>query len=187
MTRVEDSKLHGLVGSNILDELCPDEMEWRPRSRAELVLNDPLTKGLRDDWPSILRMKLSLDELSILVCCLGSDAVHHAVGEGHLMSNPSQELRFLLAKLSSKPECGIASHVPIALEVVARQDSEGSDPCAVSASKCFDDVSKDTPGVGSLVFSIVIDVWVARLKRSQSGVQVVTAFGYGERHDSNFR
>ena len=87
MAAVQETHFHDFIRRDVGSELCADSFPLRA-AVAEPVFNDPLTKGLGDNGPSIINAEIFGDGRDV---CRGggrSDSVDHAVGKGDAVGDP---------------------------------------------------------------------------------------------------
>ena len=118
-----------------------------------------------------------------LVGRLGRDAVDHAVGEADVAGHPVGQLR--IAQPGERRERALA-HVAVALDVVAGQDREGGQAPVAAASQRLGHDPEDGAGHGARA-QVGRHGRIAGVEFAGDGVQVVAAFGDGERDDAGGR
>ena len=175
---VEQAQLHQLVGFHVGDDLHPGVLEWRPPGR-EGILEHPLRKRLAQHRPPVLDAEPPAEGSPVLLGGLRRDPVHHAVGEADVFGHPLGQLR--VAQPGEGGERALA-HVPVALDVVAGQDAEGGDAPITAAGQGLGDQPEDglRHGPGP---QVGLDQGIGDAERPGDRVEVVAAFGDGERHD----
>lgn len=169
---------------HILDHLDPNLLEGRT-AVGELILDDPLREGLRDDGPRVHNAKLLCQCRFVGLRRLRGDAIDHGVREGAFLGNPLRDLR--VAQAGKRLE-HVAGDGSVLLHVVAGHDGEGLEALLVAAGQAR---VEETEGRarGLLVgrVQVELDVRVLTLQLVGVLIVVVTALGDGEGHNLRVR
>lgn len=169
---------------HILDHLDPNLLEGRT-AVGELILDDPLREGLRDDGPRVHNAKLLCQCRFVGLRRLRGDAIDHGVREGAFLGNPLRDLR--VAQAGKRLE-HVAGDGSVLLHVVAGHDGEGLETLLVAAGQAR---VEETEGRarGLLVgrVQVELDVRVLTLQLVGVLIVVVTALGDGEGHNLRVR
>ena len=115
MGRVQQAELHILISGNIVRKLHAHGFPVRAPGN-EIILNHPLDEILRIDGGGVFHAALRVQSLDVVRRDGGRDAVHHAVGECHVLLHPLRQPGILGLDKGSERFPG---RVSIVLEVVA--------------------------------------------------------------------
>ena len=183
MTGVEQPQLHQLVGLHVGNDLHAGVFEGQRQAVGEVLLEHPLRERLAEHGPLIVDAEPAAELGAIGFGCLGRDPVDHAVGEPDVAGHPVGQLA--IAQAGERGERALAD-VAVALDVVAGQDAEGGDAPLAAASQRFGHEPENGTRYGSGA-QVGRDRLVRRIEFTGDGVEVVAAFGDGERHDPGRR
>ncbi|TKW53675.1 hypothetical protein CTA1_5501 [Colletotrichum tanaceti] len=161
-----------------LDDLDADLFKGRA-AVGELVLDDPLHKGLGDDGPGVLDAEGVGQRRDVLGRGARGDAVDHGVGEGALVGDPAGDGR--VAEAGEGLE-HVARDGAVLLHVVAGHDGEGPQPAGVAPGHGGVEEAKGAEGLVR-VLEVVADVRVVGLQLVGVLVVVVAALGDGQGDD----
>lgn len=183
---VEETQLVALKLLNIRDawhHLSADLLKSGATIR-ELVLDDPLLEGLRDDGPSILNAKLLSQVDLVNLSSARRNTVDHAVGECTVLLNPFSKLGITVASKSQKHVLGDGA---VLLHIVARQHGKGLQTSLVTL--CESSVQVSESGAGSLQVASQIgdNVGVLNLKLVSVFIVVVTSLSNRHGDDLSVR
>ena len=179
---VEQAYFHFLVGRDIGDKLRPDLFPGGPSIR-KIVLDDPLGERLTGDRPCVFHACFASQVSDILRRCHRRDPVHHGIGETHFAFDPVRKLGILFVGESQQH---LARHVAVVLDVVARLNGEGREPGGAAFFERSGQITEHHLRAGG-IFQVVLHIGIVELELTRGGVEVVAAFGDGQRNDPGVR
>ena len=182
MPAVENADLHMLIGRHIGHELHPDLLERRAAGR-EVIFQHPLLELFAEHRPGIDDAEIGLERSALARPGRRSDAIDHAVGEGHRLAHPLRQLRI---DQLGQPRHGVLRHVAVAGDVVAahhRERLQAALPPQLQAEQDQPEHRLRSLGVGA----VGDDVRVPGIEALRGRVDIVAAFGDGQRDDANAR
>jgi hypothetical protein len=179
MAGVQDAQLHRLEGMDLVREGGTDVVPVGA-PRAERVLDHPSTVGLVRDRHVVRDPELA-HQGALLRARGRDDAVDHRVGERAGLVDPLGQGGVGEAR---EAHDRLAQDRAVALQVVAAQPREGTDPTIATRAQGRDHGAEG--GSGRVrVLGVMLDVGVGGVEGVGCGIEVVAALGHGQRHDAD--
>ncbi len=179
MAAVEDADLHRLMRMDIHGKgrACTVPVG---AACAEIVLDHPLAKVFMRHGCCVIDAK-GLRQRHLMRAGRGHDAVDHGIGETACAVDPIGQGGVGQAR---EPHDRLAQDRAIALQVVAAQAGERADPLRAPLRKgrghCAESRAR-----GLRVFGVVLDIGMVHVQPPRRRVDVIAAFGHGQRHDAD--
>ena len=179
MGRVQDADLRFFVGQHRVDHLRADLLPCRA-ARAEVILDHPLDERLAHDGRAVVETGRGLHALAHVRRGARRDAVDHRIRTRRVRDHPVAQRGFA-AQLQEFEHAGLEA-VAVAAQVVAVLQRELA---GVLLHARVEDRGERAVDGRARAFQVGGDVGICGVQLVVF-VEVIAAFGHGERHDLAF-